>query len=247
MSGHEDLSSYLPDFEAGGKEFVFDESAYLAANPDVAEKVARRELSSGHFHYLHHGKSENRPLHANSERGNIDAVVCTASGSVFLIGWAEEALSKVRLIRVATSNGSIDIPAARLIRFRRADVETALSFDGARHFGFCALASAGTRSVQALPSRRFTVFMEFENGTSTRFEADSRIVDDAKLLETILGYVSTLEFCGNRDVELMYALDGGFGAELVAHNKRINAALVSAARCVWRTEGREKPRASLIV
>jgi SAM-dependent methyltransferase len=40
----------------------FDEEAYLAANPDVAEAVAKGKIVSGRRHYRYFGKRENRPL-----------------------------------------------------------------------------------------------------------------------------------------------------------------------------------------
>ncbi len=40
----------------------FDEAAYLAANPDVADAVAAGLVTSGYGHYVHHGSRENRPL-----------------------------------------------------------------------------------------------------------------------------------------------------------------------------------------
>jgi SAM-dependent methyltransferase len=40
----------------------FDETDYLAANPDVAQAVAAGSLPSGLAHYLRYGANENRPL-----------------------------------------------------------------------------------------------------------------------------------------------------------------------------------------
>ncbi|HWL03708.1 MAG TPA: glycosyltransferase [Xanthobacteraceae bacterium] len=41
----------------------FDESGYLAANPDVASAVARGDIASGHAHWAAFGQSEGRALH----------------------------------------------------------------------------------------------------------------------------------------------------------------------------------------
>src|SRR4051812_20342063 len=40
----------------------FDEEAYLEANPDVARAVAAKVIGSGWLHYVHHGRTEGRPL-----------------------------------------------------------------------------------------------------------------------------------------------------------------------------------------
>jgi hypothetical protein len=39
---------------------TFDESAYLCANPDVAEAVSRGDFASGYEHFLLHGQDEGR-------------------------------------------------------------------------------------------------------------------------------------------------------------------------------------------
>jgi len=46
----------------------FDEQAYLAANPDVAEAVARGELTSGKQHFDLWGKADNRRLRTPPDR-----------------------------------------------------------------------------------------------------------------------------------------------------------------------------------
>jgi hypothetical protein len=39
----------------------FDEDGYLSANPDVREAVERRDIESGHLHYIGFGYFEGRP------------------------------------------------------------------------------------------------------------------------------------------------------------------------------------------
>ncbi|MBV8801252.1 MAG: hypothetical protein JO208_15800, partial [Alphaproteobacteria bacterium] len=186
---------------------VFMEADYLAAHPDVAEKVAKGEIASGQVHYEQFGKKEGRRLHAISERANIDALLCSPSGSLFVIGWAEESASPLRLIRVATSQATLEIPAGGLVRFRRPDVENVLSFNGAAHFGLCGLAQV--KLSRRVPFKPSAVTLEYENGSSVVFCPSFRTVEDPQLLEIVLGYLSNSAFCGNPQVELMFALDGG--------------------------------------
>ncbi len=44
----------------------FDETAYLRANPDVAEAVERGVLATGFMHYVLHGRGEGRPRQTRS-------------------------------------------------------------------------------------------------------------------------------------------------------------------------------------
>jgi len=256
----EDLASYLPepvygdedrrsggDAHHSGAKVEFNEIEYLAANPDIAEKVATGEVPSGQFHYQQHGRKEGRPLQAHSERANIDAVVCSPSGFVFVIGWAEERLSRIKLLRVVTSHATIEVPASKLVRVRRPDVESALSFEGVRHFGFCALVSAQPAPEHAFSSAHCMVVLEFESGGRVQFNSACRTVANSKLLEIVLGHLPAATFYGNPQVEMMFALDGGFGKEVIALNQTINHDLRRSARCIWRNHNTAKPRASIVV
>ena len=40
---------------------TFDEARYLELNQDVAEAIARGEMESGYWHFLHHGFRDGRP------------------------------------------------------------------------------------------------------------------------------------------------------------------------------------------
>jgi SAM-dependent methyltransferase len=65
------LSSQAPRADLGAGEQIssvssvarwdFDESVYLAANPDVADAVAKGQQKSGRRHYILHGHVEGRP------------------------------------------------------------------------------------------------------------------------------------------------------------------------------------------
>jgi hypothetical protein len=50
---------------------LFDEAAYLASNPDVADAVARGLFKSGLDHYRQCGRVENRPLNLGDTRRGI--------------------------------------------------------------------------------------------------------------------------------------------------------------------------------
>ncbi|AFL75409.1 transglycosylase SLT domain-containing protein [Thiocystis violascens] len=59
-TGNTTLAAILAALQANGATGGFDETAYLAQNPDVAAAVASGSQASGLSHYLNHGASEGR-------------------------------------------------------------------------------------------------------------------------------------------------------------------------------------------
>ena len=127
-------------------EGEFDETAYLAAFPDVADAVRTGELGSALEHYRIAGRLEQRlqrpeyrrqvgstaakpeTTPANDKTGpavSLDAAMVSHSGAIFITGWLDDRQSPLTAVGLRRPDGKrftwTDIP-----RVRRADVETAL-------------------------------------------------------------------------------------------------------------------------
>lgn len=49
---------------------AWDEQAYVAANPDIAEAIARGQIKSGYQHYVTYGRKEGRPINVKPHNGD---------------------------------------------------------------------------------------------------------------------------------------------------------------------------------
>src|SRR5438477_863463 len=143
----DDLAPYMSDRAAGpATEPGFDEAAYLKANPAVVEALAKKEIPSALYHYRVHGKktaaapaapapAEPAPVaNGKPSANNVDTIFLSHSGAVFVVGWADDQDNPIRRIRVSNAAGAVDIGGPQLTRYRRRDVEAAMSADGSRSF-----------------------------------------------------------------------------------------------------------------
>ena len=230
----------------------FDEVAYLTAHPEVAEAVTKGYIPNAQFHYRLFGRGDRpegssdiatrasrSPVAADPVtpvavvapfRANIDGIVVSSSGSIFVIGWADDRGDRINHIQVTLEGcRPIEISGVALGRFRRRDTEDALGFEGHHHFGFCALSHELSDNKQSSGSGQSTVIMTFGGGASTRFVVEPRRMSDIGLRDLILGYVSGLEFFGNKAVESFCLFDNYFGDALVRQNRDITLSIVSAS------------------
>jgi GT2 family glycosyltransferase len=160
---------------------------------------------------------------------SVDAVVTTPSGAVFVIGWAADRQLPLHKISLQFENGaSRNWPATQLTRFRRTDAEEALGLGPTRQLGFCGLLlSEGPAGPGAARPRAVT--LSAADGSSAEFPVTPRLVSDVELREVMLGYLASIEFTGNPQVEVFYALDDYLGRALIRHNQTITRSIVNAA------------------
>jgi GT2 family glycosyltransferase len=242
----------------------FEERAYLAAHPDVAAAVAEGELKSGYAHYAELGWQENRPLFvAGSEpcgrllmaepaspltsaapevRSNVDAMLVSASGGIFVVGWVDDSTTPIEFVRLRGPDWTYVFDAASLLRIRRTDVEASFGSGNPHSYGFVAFAFADARLANAGPC-------DVSIGTreaSVTHQLIPRRVDDVELRNVALGYLSKAEFLGNRQLEAIRGMDRSLGRELVKHNLHITRGIVAGA-CVQRIGHRARPPLGSII
>ena len=161
--------------------------------------------------------------------GSVDAVVISQTGAMFVIGWAADREAPLQRISVQIEDGSRrEWPGAQLIRFRRTDAEKALGLGPTHGLGFCGLlfGDAEANGGGAKPS---AVKLSAADGSSAKFPVTPRLVSDVELRELILGYLSSVEFMGNNQVEAFFGLDGYLGDALIRHSRTITRSIVGGA------------------
>jgi GT2 family glycosyltransferase len=260
----------LPAGIAHDDEPEFDEIGYLAAHPEVAEAIANGHIPNAQFHYRLFGRHhqpqpppESQVIHleapveatveapaaaVQSIAANIDTLLISASGAMFLIGWADDRGDPLAALRlVPHRNGSaVEMSAPAIARFRRRDTEAALAVDGHHHFGFCAFVHQAQRHGDHGGRGGYDVAVGFASGIYARYPIEPRRVGDVALRELVLGYLNSMEFNGNKAVEAFNALDGAMGDALINYNRDITRSIASAS-AVERFDTGRACKASVIV
>jgi GT2 family glycosyltransferase len=161
--------------------------------------------------------------------GSVDAVVTSPTGAIFVIGWAADRDARLHNITVQFENGhSSEWPASQFIRFRRPDAEQALGLEPTRQIGFCGLLLGDMKFGSGTVKPR-AVRLSAADGSSTEFPVTPRLVSDVELRDIMLGYLSSIDFMGNKQVEAFYALDDHFGDALVRHSGAITRSIAGGA------------------
>jgi GT2 family glycosyltransferase len=161
--------------------------------------------------------------------GSVDAVVISQTGAMFVIGWAADREAPLQRISVQIEDGrSREWPAPQLIRFRRTDAEKALGLGPTRGLGFCGLLF-GDAKANGGRAKSCAVKLSAGDGSSAEFPVMPRLVSDVELRELMLGYLSSVEFMGNNQVEAFFRLDGYLGDALIRHSRTITRSIVGGA------------------
>ncbi len=246
----------------------FDEAMYLQLNPDVAGAVAGGALASGREHYLRYGARESRRyLPASGETYEpvviamatirpdgsraplptafgMEAVRMSPGGGVFVNGWIDDASDPLAELRVEGEGWAADLVPVSLARTRRRDVEQKLG-SAARHpYGFWSFLDLG-RVVPRNASCR--VMLRLESGAGVTLTAGVRAVPDADLRDAVLGWLAGADHFGDPYSAAVTCLDGGAGAQIVAHNRRLTAGIVANPFVARFGPQGGKPRGSLVV
>jgi GT2 family glycosyltransferase len=236
-----------PASDAEIAEETFDERGYLRLNSDVADAVARGDMPSGYYHYLHIGRNEGRPLsgiptdsrnqlvHLNAQEGDefasdsevlcaCDVLLVCPSGGVMLVGWIDDTSSPLHLIRIQTASWRIVLNDACFLRTKRPDVETALGKPILHLFGFMAFLDTG---AVLTASSSASVDIWLLSGKQIHLKLPVRMEGEVDLRNSLLGSLFSSQFNGNPHVERIVSLDAGFGDQIVSFNRAITKRLIS--------------------
>jgi len=226
----------------------FDEAVYLALNPDVAAAVSSGASASGREHYVRFGAREGRrylPIsgevrapvvitmatrRADGSRApppaafGVEAVHMSPGGGVFVAGWIDDATDPLASLTLRGEGFEYDLAQVSLARLRRSDVETRLG-SGARHpYGFWSFLDLG-RDLARIGTCQLIIRQE--SGAGVTVEAGVLSVPDADLRDAVLAWLAGTEQFGDRHAATVACLEGGLGAHLVAHSRRLTAAMVA--------------------
>ena len=242
-------------------ERPFIETAYLEANPDVAQAIWAGDYTSGWDHYSRHGKAEGRATHlspseveqrptatfsfsATAQRSYVDAVASSEAGYIFIVGWSADKNSPIERALIQYQGSVLGIPAQDIIRHRRADVESALGLSPDHDFGFLAFSKC---DVSLRNISNISVVLVFKDHSTSSHDVRLNFVSDQALQRTYLGHLESVHFFGNRMVELSGALDKGFGPTIIRHNFEITGALKSGIFAERYGGDTSRSKASIIV
>ncbi len=239
--GVDDRHSRVSDAERILDEASFDESGYLRLNPDVASSIQRGEFESGYQHYILHGFGEGRNVPGTpAEPRNrilrpastvvtevgptsdipfiVEAVIATTTGAVLVIGWVDDSVAPLKLLRIGNASWRVSLDPSTMLRIRRGDVENALKKPIVHRFGYIGfmysdekLVNTGVCVVQAW----------LENGAQLQAQVKCIAMDEIELRNTLLTRLAEADFHGNPGVERIAALDGGVGDQIIAFNRAI--------------------------
>ncbi len=245
----------------------FDEDAYLAANPDVAAAVKNGLYRSGHFHYQTVGWREKRPLFEQGSEPDdrsirelpelpvrrkeaiqlqltVEAALLSDAGGLMIVGWLDDSELPLDYFRVSAAGWQYTFHASAIVRLRRRDVEAVTGSSRTFGFGFLVFAFvAGTLDVSA--GCELAVGLKGIGQSATPLAL--RRVADTELRHTVLCYLAEAEFFGNRQIEVLRALDLSIGGQIIDHNLHITRNIVGGA-CIERF-GRpaRPPQGSIVV
>ncbi len=256
----------------------FDEAAYLRSFPDVAAAVQRGMLASGLSHYLFLGKAERRlelpqyrqsigahptlvpdvvPVRTgiatavksvNGPSVSVEALLVSASGAVFLVGWTDDCHNP--LVAITLRSGQDARPSwTKFPRLRRRDVEASLSFSGSYQHGFWAFTGADETSGPrpTLRGAESTLELCYANGVIVELSRVPDVVSDTEMRDTVMRYFATCEYWGNRSIEAFTGLDDGVGDAFIDFNRSISRGFGSQALVERFGQTQRRPKASIIV
>ena len=268
---HLSAGEFLPPRDPDDGDFVvaenFDEAGYLHLNPDVRRAIEVGQVTSGYAHYLLYGRSEGRVLpdtprearnimiaaphdpgradvFSKEARCSIDALIIAPNGGLMIVGWIDDASRPLTCIRIIGPDWRVVIDAARIVRVRRMDVETAIGGRRVHAFGFIGFMHFDRGGDGSGPMR---IELWQSGGFSTAIQSAPAFVEDLELRDTILAHLAGASFFGSPCIESMSYLERGVGAELVRFNESITRQIVSAPYMERFGPQDRSPRGSIVV
>jgi len=218
----------------------FNEDAYMSTFADVSVALDTGEFATAREHYEFQGSKEGRLTHETYIRAlgiapgaitayeltavSVDTVICAADGTVLVVGWTDDRDSAVTGLSIFAGGGAWNTTSFG--RVRRRDAEAALDALPNHLFGFWAVFN-----IKPLPSISvpWTVRVRCADGGFGQADAKVRMVSELSLRSTILGFLGTTTYFGNRDIEAFLALDAGIGKHVIDLNVKITASVLAGA------------------
>jgi GT2 family glycosyltransferase len=232
----------------------FDESAYLAAFPDVIRSINTGQFRSALHHYESHGQTEGRLadpryealVHADTAgfpAAFVDRVYGCKDGQCLVLGWVnddeQDPVSKLVLLNALGLRGS----TTAFYRYIREDVTSYLELPEHRRLAFWAIVAIETPETMRAPAE-VTLSVGAEHKT---FECQIHPVDEERFRELALGQLDTTQTVGHAPVETFCYLDAGLGSSLIALNLKISRRIALGAQTVQIGVAPARPKASVIV
>ena len=232
----------------------FDESAYLAAFPDVARSVKAGEFLSALQHYEFNGQREGRladPHYGALVRADtagfpvacVDKVYGCKDGQCLVLGWVnddeQDPVSKLVLRNALGLRGS----TTALYRYIREDVTSFLELPEHRRLAFWAIVAIERPETMRAPAE-LTLWVGAERKT---FECQIHPVDEERFMELALGQLDRTQTVGHAPVETFRCLDAGLGSSLIALSLKISRRIALGAQTVQIGVATVSPEASIIV
>jgi GT2 family glycosyltransferase len=232
----------------------FDESAYLAAFPDVARSIKAGKFHSALHHYGNFGQREGRladPRYeallrsdtADFPAASVDRIYGCNDGLCLVWGWVNDdertPVSKLVLRNVLGLRGSTEA----VYRYRRKDVTDKLELPANRSLGFWAIVKIERpETMSALGEVTLSVGAERKT-----FKCQIRQVDEERFRELALEHLAKTQAVGHAPVETFLMLDGGLGRSLIALNTEVSRRMALGAQTVQIGVPPPRPEASVIV
>jgi GT2 family glycosyltransferase len=251
----DDELAALLDGEPAERPADFDDGLYLRLNQDVAAAVVSGVYASGFEHYMKYGAKEGRryrpalgepvgpvvvsldlppPSSGRPVGGarpvpampahSIEALRVSGGGGVFIVGWIDDALDTLTELRLEGDGWALDVARLSLARVRRRDVEAVLKSNQRHAYGYWSFIELGRDMPRQTMCR---VRLRTRSGAYVMLDVEGKSVGDQDLRDVVLGYLADSDFFGNPHTCAVACLDGGVADQIVAHNRRITAAMVA--------------------
>jgi GT2 family glycosyltransferase len=232
----------------------FDESAYLAAFPDVVRSIKDGKCPSALDHYDSFGSREGRLTHPDYEaviraetagfpEARVDAIYGCKDGQCLVVGWVndneQDPVRRLVLRNAIGSQGS----TMTLYRYRRKDVTSHLNLPEDRSLAFLAIVAIERPESMSAPVTEVTISVGVERKT---FNCPIRPVAEERFMELALEHLG-IQTVGHAPVELFRYLDAGLGRSLIALNLKVSSRMALGAQTVQIGVAPARPEASVIV
>ncbi|MCW5717090.1 MAG: glycosyltransferase family 2 protein [Bauldia sp.] len=163
---------------------------------------------------------------------NVDAVVVSPEGGIFVVGWIDDRETKLVGIRLVAPAWQVSFGAPRLARVRRRDVEQALGIATASRFGFWGL-HFNSKHLAVSAQAGCTIEFVFADGSLQSLKLPHlRQVEQSELRNIVLGQLVGDEHIGSVQVEASNLLDSGIGDGIVALNHAVVKRAISGPHVI---------------
>ena len=246
------LRTSLPvSSEAAAEDF--EESAYLAAFPDVAKCIKAGEFSSALRHYESYGRHEGRlrsPKYEAAIRadtvgfpaGSVDKVFGCKDGQLLVVGWVNDDGQDPLRKLVLRNEFGLQVGTTAVSRYRRKDVTSHLKLPEDRRLGFSAVVAIDVPESMSAPITEVTLLVGAERKT---FRCRIHPVNEERFIELALAHLGIQT--GQLPVETFHYLDAGLGRSLIALNVKVSRRMTQGAQTVQIGVAPACPEASIIV